>query len=234
MSRSKKIDYYTLALLKENFPFILLIFANILILIFLHNFYRTTYKNNLLTLKKTNQEIKKMEKAKQSLKSMPFTAEEIERYYQLINTLIPDSESVFKVIAALENLSQSTGFFITNYSLTPLGKTAGNENVLEVTVTGTGNREDFMNLLKNYNFASGRLITMDNLTLSPSTDSTIQLVFKFYSKKVTKPSEVTQFVIPDKAQVEWIKKILTKVKIQKPIIIDEKDYVYAVKPNPFQ
>ncbi len=234
MSRSKKIDYYTLALLKENFPFILLIFANILILIFLHNFYRTTYKKNLLTLKKTNQEIKKMEKAKQSLKSMPFTTEEIERYYQLINTLIPDSESVFKVIAALENLSQSTGFFITNYSLTPLGKTAGNENVLEVTVTGTGNREDFMNLLKNYNFASGRLITMDNLTLSPSTDSTIQLVFKFYSKKVTKPSEVTQFVIPDKAQVEWIKKILTKVKIQKPIIIDEKDYVYAVKPNPFQ
>ncbi len=229
---SKKIDRYTLALIKENFPFLLLLIVSVFILFFIKNYYFQTYRKNLTKLKEVKFEVERLENSKNKIENLNFNQDKIDKYFQIINILLPNKENIFTIISALENLSSSTGFYISNYSLTPsLEKKSGE---VEVVVNGFGNKESFMKLLENYNFSSGRLITMDKLNYNIANQSTIKLVFKFHTRKSPKLKNITQVVLPEKKEISWLDKIISKVKINNIIPVDSSDILYRTKPNPFE
>jgi len=104
---------------------------------------------------------------------------DIDQDLALVTGLIPDEEDFFSMIYSLERLSQSTGFIINNYSV---NLTKSDSNKLSMTVTGEGNSESFLELLRTYNFAGGRLITAEKIAIDPIKHSGISLDLNFYSK----------------------------------------------------
>jgi hypothetical protein len=101
----------------------------------------------------------------------------IDSYNELLGNLIPDQESYFQVILALENLATKTGVNITSYSI-DLTSTTENKLTLQVDIEGT--EESLENLLKEYMFISGRLLTNENVTISKKDDGKMKFSINFY------------------------------------------------------
>lgn len=234
MKKGKKIDRYTLALIRENLPFLLLLAINLFILIFLKNYYYKNYKKNLTRLAQLKAEVNRSIKAEQNLANLKIPKEKLELYFAAVNNLVPEKENAFAIISALETLSSSTGFYITSYSINFPKLQEANIDTVEVVVSGAGNPEAFSKLLEEYNFASGRLITMDKLTYSTSNVSDIKLVFQFHTHKSPKLNNITQVVLPNKEDLNWFEKVVASLQPSSKLPVDLEEMVYTTKPNPFQ
>lgn len=235
MKKSKnKIDKYTLALIRENLPFLLLLAVNFLILIFLKNYYFQNYKKNLTRLAELETEVNRLIKAKQKFANLKFPKEKLDLYFTAVNNLVPEKENAFSIISALENLSSSTRFYITSYSINFPKLQEAKVNTVEVVVSGSGDPEAFSKLLEEYNFTSGRLITMDKLNFSASNVSDIKLVFQFHTHKSPKLSNITQVVLPNNEEIDWFEKVVALLKTSSTLPLDLEEIVYTTKPNPFQ
>jgi len=140
-------------------------------------------------IRKTIENKEKIEALKQEIKNL---SEEQNNFYMIkssnldfdktlkvFNQLIPEEEDYFSIIYALETLSQKTGFQIVSYGVNLSESTPER---LRLTVTGIGSTDSFFNFLKEYNFGGKRLITSDNLSLSPQ-QSEFKIELSFYNKK---------------------------------------------------
>ena len=132
--------------------------------------------------------------------------DELDQDLAIVTALVPDTEDYFSMIYSLEQLSKSTGFIINNYTVN-LSKSNGNK--LSLTVAGEGNSQSFMELLRNYNFAGGRLITAEKIGIDPAVSSGISLDLNFYSKTATIENDDK---LNYQASIDQLKDLRSKVK----------------------
>jgi len=167
---------------------------------------------------------------KYSLLNNPLILEEnLDEDIVFLNQLIPNSEDYFSIIYALENLSQKTNFNIVSYNINLSSST---KNRLKLLVSGIGDINSFMNFLETYNFAGGRLITAEKISLSPQIPNLIGINLTFYNKKISYNSQ---------AQVKVNENIFEKISTLKKKVSfnftqnaeENLDLSYPRKSNPF-
>ena len=147
-----------------------------------------------------------------------------------ILALIPNIEDYFSIIYALEKLSLNSNFIINSYTVS-IGKSTSQK--LKLSVTGMGDSESFINFLKNYNFAGGRLITSDKIQLDPNFVGSIKIDLTFYTKKVTANQNLESN--PDEKVFNELETLKNKVNFAFDVdtASSAPDFNYPRKSNPF-
>lgn len=105
----------------------------------------------------------------------------IDEYNELLEKLIPDEESYFSVITALDALANRTGVTISSYSINLKSTT---EEKLTLILTVEGDQDSLNNLLADYLFTSGRLITNEESSImNESGKQNLSISFNFFHKE---------------------------------------------------
>ena len=156
--------------------------------------------------------------------------ENLDEDIAFLNQLIPNVEDYFSIIYALENLSQKTNFNIVAYNINLSSST---KNRLKLLVSGIGDTNSFMNFLEIYNFAGGRLITAEKVSLSPQIPNLIGINLTFYNKKITYNSQTNVKV--NENIFEKISSLKKIVSFNFGEVSNEESYDinYQKKTNPF-
>jgi hypothetical protein len=233
-----KIRPYLIALIKENIAFIGGLALALFFIIFILITMITKIFNNNERIKALKEEIENLKK-KQLVIRTQIDEKKLEDYIKFLDTLIPQQEDYFSIIAALEKISQTTGFIITSYQVNLSGHQPG---MTKITVIGQGNKDTFFNFLKNYNFDSGRLITAEDITLSEVSQNASQLQLTFYNqgnKKLTSTALLSQHDLNNlPAYLSKIEKILGKTSFslkeeEQQNAKEAEPASYQKKTNPF-
>jgi len=103
----------------------------------------------------------------------------IESHNALLNSLIPNEETYFIVIAALEKLAAETGVTIESYNIN-LSETTEEKLSLELAVYG--NTQAIDSLIRTYRFASGRLMTNEGISLNFDEQGEIGFSINLYHR----------------------------------------------------
>ena len=226
-----KINPYIKYLVVENIFYILISILLVISVFVIPSIMFNTYSknsDNIATLEKELQEINSKKNALAFLSST--SSKNIDEYYNLVSSLIPESENYFTIIYSLNNLSELTNFNITSYALNLKEST---NNKISIQVTGVGNQKEFLNFLKEYNVGGGRLITAETIKLNSEEFSGITLKLNFYSQKT---SLSQQGSVDYQKVLNKIDKLKDKIKFnfqsnakEEEIVIEE----YPTKTNPF-
>jgi hypothetical protein len=145
---------------------------------------------------------------------------------KILNLLIPNEEDYFSIIFALERISQKTGFIITAYEIN-LQKS--NLQKLSLSITGIGNRNTFLDFVKDYQFTGNRLITIDSIKFSEEMVNETKIDLNFYnSTGITQLPTYRQLTNADK---ELLRKILSRTELVIQEEIPKQNY--ETKTNPF-
>lgn len=225
-----KIKPFALRLLKENLiyliAFILLVF---ILILFLVNHY-PKFEQNQQKIKTLRQQIKELQNELSLINSLSNNPTELEEDIKFIKTLIPGEEDYFSIIYALEQLSLKTGFIINSYTVNIKDS---NNDKLSLLVTGMGDKETFLNFLKNYNFGGGRLITSDKIELSQEAAESIKINLTFYNKDVS--NEKMPMIDKRGMFLTQLRALKDKVQFsfKESSSPAEVDYNYQRKSNPF-
>jgi Tfp pilus assembly major pilin PilA len=107
-------------------------------------------------------------------------SERIDGYNLILEKLIPDDESYFAVISALDQLETRTGVSIKSYTIN-LESTTEDKLALQVNVEGQQEAIDLF--LKEYPYISGRLLTSESTSLTSDADISYSFTLNFYHKK---------------------------------------------------
>jgi hypothetical protein len=143
----------------------------------------------ILRLFELNEETTTLQTSVEQLKSQValveankrLSKEEIAQYNKILIQLIPEELQYFEVIAAVERLSASTNFRLSNFTIDLTNKSP---EKFSLDVVGSGNIETFTQFLKDYQFKSGRLISIERIEFAPDKVQNFGLLLNFYHKKV--------------------------------------------------
>lgn len=230
-----KIDRFFIKQLEKNLNLIIVFLINLVLIIFLIVFFNHQFK--LLNQQKstlTDQIARLSEKRDlilfyESLKNKDL---DLDKLNKVLFLLIPNSEDYFSIISALEKISEKTNFKITNYNLNPELSSPGR---LSIAITGSGDRNSFLNFIENYNFISNRLITIDKLDFSESNLNQDKKIFlNFYIDK--KDNKESLFYKLNQKDFEIINKILSKIELEEAVNSEKENSInldYETKTNPF-
>lgn len=136
------------------------------------------YDKKILSI---NEELNQLQNKINLMNTTVPSTEKLDEDLVFLNTLIPNVENYFSIIYALEKLSQKSNFLITSYNVNVEKSTS---QKLDLSVSGDGNSQEFINFLKEYNFGGGRLITSDKIQLDPNFFGSIRINLTFYNKSV--------------------------------------------------
>ncbi len=175
----KKIDYYSIQLLKQNIPYIVSFFIFILVLVYVGFFY-------FVTIPEKDKKIADLQRENDNLINninitKKYKVNDLNNLYKMINSLVPDKEDYFSIVSAIENLTSKTNYKINAYSIA-FSKNPGEK--LTLRVEGQGSLSELLDFLEKYQYEGGRLITIDGIEFL-NKDSQSILNLNFYSKKVT-------------------------------------------------
>jgi hypothetical protein len=224
-----KINYFLIKQIKINSIYILTVLISILLTLFSVFYFfnqRTVYQQqkNILENEISNLESKKnLILTALNLQNEQLPLDDINR---ILNLLIPNEEDYFSIIFALERISQKTGFLITGYEIN-LQKS--NSQKLSLSITGIGNRNAFMDFIKDYQFIGKRLITIDSIKFSEEIVNQTKIDLNFYNS--TGIAQLPTYHQLTKADKELLKKILSKTEL----VFQEETLRqnYETKTNPF-
>ncbi len=209
MQQTQQLDQIKRFILNANFlPIALFLVMDIVLLGFIIYLGLNTWNlYNDLEIKKS--ELESTKQAATLIKNNKALLEEnIETYNEILNELIPNEESYFKVIAAFEKLGAKTGVNIQSYSIN-LDDTTEEKLSLELTVSGT--RENVEQLLRDYKYVSGRLITNEEMTVTfedgAATSFTVNLIHRPF---VSSDSQVTDTITQE--DVDFLEDIQSMIK----------------------
>lgn len=225
-----KINPYVQFILKENIYYIVIAFILLISIFILPSIIINTYSQNVEKIITLEEELQEINSKKNALSFLSNTStKNIDEYYNIVSSLIPEAENYFTIIYALNNLAELTNFNITSYSLNLKESTP---NKLSIEVTGIGNQNEFLNFLKEYNLGGGRLITAEEITLNSEEFSGITLRLNFYNQK---SSLFQSGNIDYKDALSKIDNLKSKIKfnfqseVKKETAVEE----YPTKTNPF-
>ena len=178
----------------------------VLVLVFYHTYNAQKDDVDLLS-----REVQLLKDRSDTLKqNMALTQDQIKSYNALLASLIPETEDYFSIIYALEDISQSTGFTITNYNI---AVSNGAPEKLTLDVGGTGNADAFLNFLRDYQFSGGRLITSDKIQFSGGQNGATKIALTFYSKRFAF-NETVQVPALTKAEISRLQDIKSKIHVE--------------------
>lgn len=223
------IKPYFKYILKENFLYIIIFIALIALSFFIIPFMINRSVESQNKVKVLQEDIKRLETKRRIIDGTGLQGQtNIEDDLELLKRLIPDVESYFSIIFALEELSKQTNFIITSYIINLQSST---QNKLSLTVQGTGNRDSFLTFLKEYNFTGGRLITAEKIEYSADISGGSSLNLNFYTKKVSATNDQN---IDYAKTIKKLQSVKEKVKffLQRQIT-EESQEDYPTKSNPF-
>lgn len=230
---SKTRRPYIQFLVRQNAVYFAIFFILMLVSGFLVPYFIAHINRSTTALNTENREVQRLETRKRILESLVSeNSQDIDQDLALITSLIPDSEDYFSMIYSLEKLSQSSGFSINNYVVN-LSKSS--DKKLSLTVSGQGNTDAFLALLRQYNFGGGRLITAERIGIDPLRAGEVGLSLNFYNEKPTiDANEQLDF----QSSIQELNDLREKVKFSliatqstnQPAPVDS----YATKQNPFQ
>lgn len=201
-----KISYYSLKLLKDNTIYILVFISTIVLSVFIfYSFYQKKINNNS-RIQQAQTELAGFKNRKDALDaSITSNYAEVKDFNIILNKLIPSAEDYFSVIYALEKISQDTGFVISNYSI---DLSQSKNERMTLAVKGNGDINAFLKFLDNYNFSSGRLITMNDFDFNHKGIQ-YQLSLNFYNKPVLK--EAGTLALLNKKDLQFMRDLKNKV-----------------------
>jgi hypothetical protein len=224
-----KIRPYLKFLLIENLIYIVIAFILVIGFLFVPKFMLDQYNADREKVRLLDDELNQMRSKRNALIFLSSSKyQNLDDYYNLVTSLIPESENYFSIIYTLDSLSEITGFNIVSYTINVKKST---NNKLSLIVSGVGNQNDFLNFLTQYNIAGGRLITAEKIGLGKENITGISLTLNFYNKK----SSLYQ------SKKEDYQKVLSKLdKIKNKITFNIKSgeekvasSEYPIKANPF-
>ena len=225
-----KISPYIQYLLTENIYYIAIAFILLISIFIVPSVIINTYSQNVEKINILEEELQEINSKKNALSFLSNTSTiNIDEYYNIVSSLIPEAENYFTIIYALNNLADLTNFNITSYSLNLKEST---KNKLSIEVTGIGNQSEFLNFLREYNLGGGRLITAEEITLNAEEFSGITLRLNFYNQK---SSLFQSGNIDYKDALSKIDNLKNKIKfnfqseVKKETAVEE----YPTKTNPF-
>lgn len=197
-------------------------------IIFLLSFSIKSYLNLKNQVNQTSKEVNQLKNRVVTLKlNKSLSQGQIEDYIKLLSTLIPETEDYFSIIYSLENISRNSGFIIDSYSI---NLAVSNKEKITIIIGGQGDPDSFINFLKNYKFAGGRLITIEKIQFSSTVSSKNKISVNFYNKKF----EANENFIPqlDKKDIKLLEDIKNKTSII--FKLEETETIsYPTKSNPF-
>lgn len=225
-----KISPYVQYLLTDNIYYIVIAFILLISIFIVPSVTINTYSQNVEKIFTLEEELQEINSKKNALSFLSNTSTiNIDEYYNIVSSLIPEAENYFTIIYALNNLADLTNFNITSYSLNLKEST---KNKLSIEVTGIGNQSEFLNFLREYNLGGGRLITAEEITLNAEEFSGITLRLNFYNQK---SSLFQSGNINYKDALSKIDNLKSKIKfnfqseVKKETAVEE----YPTKTNPF-
>lgn len=219
---------YLISLTRDHIGYIIfdVVLILILILFFVFNTHRITQnRQKVIALTK---EVDMLRKKLNTLNSSNYSNADLKKYLTFLNTLIPNSEDYFSIIYSLEEISQKTNFIVTSYDINLKQSTA---NKLKLIISGTGDRQNFMNFLKSYTFSGGRLITSDKIELNSQVDKVIKVDVTFYNKKVD--SKISNQSTISLQSINEVASLYKKVNFTLKNQNTDNFLPYPTKTNPF-
>ena len=127
-------------------------------------------------------------------KSSNISVGEIDQFNNIAANLIPERESYFSIINALDALSQKTGFIFGDYEI---NLSDSNQEKLSLNVNGKGNIDTLHTFLQEYKFISGRLITINSLDLLAEDQDQYSLTLNFYHQSASSVAPADALSEPD-------------------------------------
>lgn len=226
-----KIKPFVWLLIKENIPYIVGDIFLIIIIIIAINIGLSEKNKYETKISDINVELTQLQNKINLINTTIPSSEKLDEDVSLLNSLIPNVEDYFSAVYSLEKLSEKTNFTINSYNVNVEKSTS---QKLELTVNGTGNSQEFINFLKEYNFGGGRLITSDRIQLDPKFSGSIKVNLTFYNKNVPSSSDLE--ISPGTKDFEELEAIKKKVNFNfnnvtassTPDLIN-----YPKKDNPF-
>jgi hypothetical protein len=138
------------------------------------------------------------------------TEDQIKEYNKLLASLVPETEDYFSIIYAIEEISKESHFSITDYTIDVSSTT---KEKLTLSVAGQGDTDAFLSFLQEYQYAGGRLATIDKIQYGGITAGNTRIALNFYSKRFTF-NESVQVPQLNKEEIEKLEAIRKKVKFQ--------------------
>lgn len=172
-------DYTSLLNTPKFYPSFVLLGANIVLLVIaifisVKAYDQYVYSSQIQTdIDKTKSDINLI-RNNQSLLS-----ERIDEYNKLLEKLIPDEETYFSVISALDLLESRTGVTIASYTINLQSTT---EEKLALQVSVVGEKEAVDKFLDEYMYVGGRLLTSESIIIGGDVETTYSFILNFYHK----------------------------------------------------
>lgn len=134
--------------------------------------------------------------------------EDVEEYNSLLRRLIPEREDYFAIIASLESLSIYTGIDVSRYSieLPPQGSSK-----YSLSILGTIPVELLPVFLENYQYGTGRLVTVESMSYRDAAENNVRIQLNMYNRDV-ETSNVTRVGSLTEEDMELIRDIQVKIK----------------------
>jgi len=230
----RKIDPYIKYLLIENVAYIVIAIILLFGIFIIPSLLIGSYTKNAENIYRLEEEIKISNSKKKALAFISDSKlQDIDEYYNVVSTIIPESENYFSIIYSLNKLSQLTNFNITSYSINLKEST---KNKISIEVTGVGNQNEFLEFLKEYNFGGGRLITAETISLNQREFSGITLKLNFYNKKASLAQQRSadyQQILREIDQIKEKVRFTILDDTATDLTSEDVDSNYPTKTNPF-
>ncbi|CAN5206721.1 hypothetical protein BH09PAT2_BH09PAT2_09490 [soil metagenome] len=130
-------------------------------------------------------------------------ADGVDSYNETLQKLIPDEETYFSVVTALERLAEKSDVNIKSYTI-DLESTSISKLSLRVEVNGSP--EGIKKLLSIYKYSGGRLVTIENVDLSTTGEALNIFLFNFYHQPYTISTKPGLLELSPK-DIEFIKEV---------------------------
>ena len=115
-------------------------------------------------------------------------SDKVENFNNILLQLIPEQEDYFLLIASIERFSQRTGLKVDTYSVDVPEE---GSDKFTMTIAGSFAPSQLNRFLDNYQYGTGRLVTIENMTLNESNTKDrgqiddVRMTINFYSRKVS-------------------------------------------------
>lgn len=186
-----KIDRFVLKLLIENSLYIAgFILFIIIAAVFLPKELSTLAAQTDIVNQKTAQLTELRQLQERSREIIGFDPVQMDK---IMKRMLPASEDYFSIFSAIDLLSGRSGIFVQSYT-SPFGRLQG--NVVKIELSGFGSYQSVEELLTDYHYKSGRLMTIDRIKFEP-LDGKLDMSLNFFSAPESKPSTI---VVPKISQ----------------------------------
>ncbi len=225
------IRIYKLKRIVKDQSSLLITLGVFILLLFVVLIFYGRYNEQKKEVELMNGEVKMLKNRYETLKyNKSLTEDQIKEFNLLLASLVPETEDFFSIIYALDQISEVSGFQITDYTI-DVGNAS--REILTLNIVGKGNPESFLSFLREYHFTGGRLITSNKIQYGGVNAGNTKVTLNFYSKQYT-INESIQVPQLSKQEIDKLNALKAKIKFQfsssgfQSVSTD-----YSIKTNPF-